>query len=143
MSARPHLLICIATEPGEWSTASFAADLGLTQGCIIRHVAALRKSGLVAPNDTYRLNRRVHAARPIPIASESTMDAIWEATMAHADDLEPGRPQRIAAELGLSVKVVKRVMTAFRQAGDITPAGLLFPTSAGVAEVDSLTRACA
>ena len=131
MSLIEHVRICATTEPGEWTVPSIAADLDVSTSSVADCVKDLRARGQIAPSGYWVMLRD----RPLGTAankpSEATRDKVWAVLRELAKDPRAGLGAQVAEATGLTHGRARKYLAGFREAGDISHIGALFPPLGG------------
>lgn len=122
-SLQSHVLACVVSEPGEWTTRDIWEDLTVRPEHVERSVYSLRRLGLLETHEGYSIQPKYENSGRLRGSERDVYQIVLK--------LAPAKLDKIRENCPLAEKHVQKILIGLEGRGAITGYYSLWPTSSG------------
>ena len=122
-SLQSHILACVVSEPGEWTTRDIWEDLAAKPEHIEKAVYALRKFGFLEPHEGYSIHPKYEDSACL----RGDERLVYQVVLLHS----PARLEKMQEYCPLVANKVQKILAQLTRKGAITGHYSLWPTPSG------------
>ena len=122
-SLQSHILACVVSEPGEWTTRDIWEDLAAKPERVEKSVYALRKLGFLESHEGYSIHPKYDGS----IHLRGDERVVYQVVLAHS----PAKLEKMQEYCPLVANKVQKILADLARKGAITGYYSLWPTPSG------------